>query len=97
MTIAEKIKYILKVNYWTQPQLADKVGVTSNTISKWKRGYAISDGNSLKIKQLYNQARRLEYERSKPKPIPKPKTEGKVLSERGKIVLKFPWYSYQRK
>ncbi|MGT2800843.1 hypothetical protein Javan290_0038 [Streptococcus phage Javan290] len=99
MTTAEKVAYILKVNYWTQQQLGEKIGVTFNTISKWKRGFAISDENRLKIEQLYNQARRLEWERRQPnlEPMQNLKSKGKVLSERGKMVFKFPWYSYQRK
>ncbi|MGT2951602.1 hypothetical protein BU202_08170 [Streptococcus cuniculi] len=99
MTIAEKIEYILQVTYWTQQQLADKIGVKQTTISKWKRGRVVRDKYIDKIEQLYNQARRLQWDREqlKPKPIPKQKVVGEVLSERGKIVLIFPWYSYQKK
>ncbi|MTB64096.1 helix-turn-helix domain-containing protein [Streptococcus sp. zg-86] len=99
MTTAEKIEYILKVNYWTQQQLADKIGVKQTTISAWKFGRVVRDSYVPQIDLLYNQARRLEWERRQPKlkPTPKQKEAGKVLSERGKMVLKFPWYSYQRK
>ncbi|MGT2716577.1 helix-turn-helix transcriptional regulator [Streptococcus respiraculi] len=89
MTTAEKIEYILKVNYWTQQQLADKIGVKQTTISAWKLGRVVRNSYIPQIELLYNQAIQLERARLKPK--------NRVLSERGKLVLKFPWYSYQQK
>lgn len=105
MSTTEKIEYILKVTLWTQNQLADKIGVKQTTISAWKRGRVVSERYIDRIEQCYNHARRLAWNReqlkrlkqqSKTTRLPK-KSESKILSRRGKIVLKFPWYSYQRK
>lgn len=103
MSTTEKIEYILKVTLWTQNQLADKIGVKQTTISAWKRGRVVRECYIHQIEQCYNHARRLAWNReqlkrlqSKTTRLPQ-KSESKILSRRGKIVLKFPWYSYQRK
>lgn len=43
MTIAEKIKYLRKENNMTQEELAIKIQVSRQTISKWETGVVIPD------------------------------------------------------
>lgn len=100
MTTAEKIKYLLKVMHWTQQQLADEIGVHQVTISAWLRGRAVRDSYVSAIENVYAQIMpTADYqENERTKPIPKiERPVGRVLSEGGKIILNFPWYSYQKK
>lgn len=99
-TAADKINYILKIRYWTQEHLADKLGVKQTTISAWRRGRMARDKYTDKIEQEYLVARELELVRlrkkvrSKLKPIQNSPKNGKVLSKGGKIRFYFPWYSH---
>ena len=89
MTVAEKILYILQVTGWTQQNLADELNVTQSSISAWLKGRAIIEKYMDRINKLYNQFCRMDREQTAPD-IPR------VLSKRGKLILKFPYYSYQR-
>lgn len=94
MTTADKILYILQVTDWTQQALADKLNVTQSAISAWLRGRAVREGYTERIDRMYNQARRMDWERKRAnETVP---DDPQVLSKRGKIILKYPYYSHQR-
>ncbi|MGQ7424291.1 helix-turn-helix domain-containing protein [Streptococcus suis] len=94
MTVAEKIKYILQVTGWSQQAVADELNVTQSTVSAWLRGRAVKEKYIENIDKLYDQARRMDWERKRAnETVP----DGpQVLSKRGKIILKYPYYSHQR-
>lgn len=95
MTTADKIKYILDVTGWSQQALADELGVKQTTISKWKRGKTVHEEHISGINDMYDQARRMDWERKRAnETVP---DDPQVLSKRGKIILKYPYYSHQRK
>ena len=55
MTIAEKIKQLRKDNSMTQEDLAEKLNVSRQTISKWETSVTIPDAdNILAISKLFN-------------------------------------------
>lgn len=55
MTIAEKIKQLRKDNKMTQEDLAEKLNVSRQTISKWETNIAIPDAdNIVAISKLFN-------------------------------------------
>ena len=55
MTIAEKIKSLRKDNSMTQEDLAEKLNVSRQTISKWETSVTIPDAdNILAISKLFN-------------------------------------------
>ena len=55
MTIAEKIKKLRKDNNMTQEDLAEKLNVSRQTISKWETNVVIPDAdNILSICKLFN-------------------------------------------
>ena len=55
MTIAEKIKQLRKDNNMTQEDLAEKLNVSRQTISKWETNIAIPDAdNIVAISKLFN-------------------------------------------
>lgn len=55
MTIAEKIKQLRKDNNMTQENLAEKLNVSRQTISKWETNIAIPDANNIvAISKVFN-------------------------------------------
>ena len=55
MTIAEKIKKLRKDNNMTQEDLAEKLNVSRQTISKWETNITIPDAdNIVAISKLFN-------------------------------------------
>ena len=55
MTIAEKIKQLRKDNSMTQEDLAEKLNVSRQTISKWETNTTIPDAdNIVAISKLFN-------------------------------------------
>ena len=55
MTIAEKIKQLRKDNNMTQEDLAEKLNVSRQTISKWETDTAVPDAfNIVAISKLFN-------------------------------------------
>ena len=55
MTIAEKIKSLRKDNSMTQEDLAEKLNVSRQTISKWETSVTIPDAdNIVAISKLFN-------------------------------------------
>lgn len=55
MTIAEKIKQLRKDNSMTQEDLAEKLNVSRQTISKWETSVTIPDAdNIVAISKLFN-------------------------------------------
>ena len=55
MTIAEKIKQLKKDNSMTQEDLAEKLNVSRQTISKWETSVTIPDAdNIVAISKLFN-------------------------------------------
>lgn len=54
-TIASQIKKLRKSRGWTQPQLADKLAVSKQTISNWETGIKVPRMGSLqKLADLFN-------------------------------------------
>lgn len=55
MTIAEKIKQLRKDNNMTQENLAEKLNVSRQTISRWETNIAIPDANNIvAISKVFN-------------------------------------------
>lgn len=55
MTIADKIKKLRKDNNMTQEDLAEKLNVSRQTISKWETNIVIPDANNIvSICKLFN-------------------------------------------
>ncbi|BDD37924.1 helix-turn-helix domain-containing protein [Streptococcus ruminantium] len=89
MTTADKIKYILQKTGWTRDQFATEMDVSKVSVYAWLNGVAPRESRSAAIDELYEYCKRVPASAAKPS-IPR------VLSERGKIKLKFPWYSHQK-
>ncbi len=54
MKLADKITYLRKENNMTQEELAHKVGVSRQSVSKWEAGGALPDLDKLlKISKLF--------------------------------------------
>ncbi|HFI0256478.1 TPA: helix-turn-helix domain-containing protein [Streptococcus suis] len=94
MTTADKIMYILQVTDWTQQKLADELNVTQGAVSAWLRGRAVRTGYTERIDKMYDRARRIDWERKQADEVVPDGPQ--VLSQRGKIILKYPYYSHQR-
>ena len=43
MTFGEKLQYLRKEQNWTQEQLADQIGISRQSLSKWELGAATPD------------------------------------------------------
>ncbi len=43
MTFGEKLQYLRKEQNWTQEQLADRIGISRQSLSKWELGAATPD------------------------------------------------------
>lgn len=55
MNINEKISKLRKMSGLTQEQLAEKLKVSRQTISKWEKGISIPDWESMvKIRKLFS-------------------------------------------
>lgn len=55
MTLPEKIIKLRKVNGWSQEDLAEKLNVSRQAISRWENGSALPDAqNVLQISKLFN-------------------------------------------
>lgn len=55
MTLPEKIIRLRKVNGWSQEDLAEKLNVSRQAISRWENGTALPDAqNVLQISKLFN-------------------------------------------
>ncbi len=55
MDIAEKIIKLRKANGWSQEDLAEKLNVSRQAISRWENGTALPDAqNVLQISKLFN-------------------------------------------
>lgn len=55
MSLGEKIKKLRKSRGWTQPQLADQLSVSKQTISNWETGIKVPRMGSLqKLADLFN-------------------------------------------
>lgn len=54
-TIASQIKKLRKSRGWTQPQLADRISVSKQTISNWETGLKVPRMGALqKLADLFN-------------------------------------------
>lgn len=54
MKLEEKLQILRKKNGYSQEQLADKLGIARQTISKWENGQAIPELNGLiALSKLY--------------------------------------------
>lgn len=47
MNLKEKLQFLRKQNGYSQEQLADKIGIARQTISKWENGQAVPELNGL--------------------------------------------------
>ena len=47
MNLKEKLQLLRKQNGYSQEQLADKIGIARQTISKWENGQAVPEINGL--------------------------------------------------
>ncbi len=47
MNLEEKLQMLRKKNGYSQEQLADKIGIARQTVSKWENGQAIPELNGL--------------------------------------------------
>ena len=55
MKLSEKIIQLRKVNSWSQEDLAEKLDVSRQAISRWENGTALPDAeNVLQISKLFN-------------------------------------------
>jgi transcriptional regulator with XRE-family HTH domain len=55
MSLSERIQELRKKNEDSQEQLADKLGVSRQAVSKWENGQGSPDVNNvLKISEIYN-------------------------------------------
>ena len=41
MTFGEKLQYLRKEQNWTQKQLADQIGISRQSLSKWELGVSL--------------------------------------------------------
>ena len=54
MEIKDKLQLLRKQNGYSQEQLADKLGIARQTLSKWENGQAVPELNSLiSLSNLY--------------------------------------------
>ena len=54
MKLEEKLQLLRKQNGYSQEQLADKLGIARQTISKWENGQAVPELNGLiLLRELY--------------------------------------------
>ena len=54
MKLEEKLQMLRKRNGYSQEQLADKIGIARQTVSKWENGQAIPELNGLiLLSELY--------------------------------------------
>ena len=55
MKLSEKIIQLRKVNSWSQEELAEKMEVSRQAISRWENGTALPDSNNLlQLSKLFN-------------------------------------------
>ncbi len=55
MKLSEKIIQLRKVNSWSQEDLAEKMDVSRQAISRWENGTALPDANNiLQLSKLFN-------------------------------------------
>ena len=55
MKLSEKIIQLRKVNSWSQEDLAEKLDVSRQAISRWENGTALPDANNiLQLSKLFN-------------------------------------------
>lgn len=47
MNLNEKLQLLRKQNGYSQEQLADKIGIARQTISKWENGQSVPELNGL--------------------------------------------------
>ncbi len=89
MNVASKIRYILWYTKWTVEDFAIEMDVSKVSVYAWLDGAIPRESRVHAIDELY------EYCKRVPAPAAKPSIP-RVLSKRGKIKLKFPWYSHQK-
>ena len=54
MKLEEKLQMLRKQNGYSQEQLADKIGIARQTVSKWENGQAVPELNGLiSLSELY--------------------------------------------
>ena len=54
MNFADKLQLLRKQNGYSQEQLADKLGIARQTVSKWENGQAVPELNGLiSLSELY--------------------------------------------
>lgn len=55
MNLADKLQLLRKKNLLSQEELAEKLGISRQAVSKWESGQSLPDLNKLKaISKLYN-------------------------------------------
>lgn len=55
MKLSEKIIQLRKVNSWSQEDLAEKLDVSRQAISRWENGTALPDANNIfQLSKLFN-------------------------------------------
>ena len=55
MNIADRIQYLRKQKGYSQEELADKVGVSRQAVSKWERDLSCPDVNTIpKLAEIFN-------------------------------------------
>lgn len=55
MKLSEKIIQLRKVNSWSQEDLAEKLDISRQAISRWENGTALPDSNNLlQLSKLFN-------------------------------------------
>ena len=55
MNLADKLQLLRKKNLSSQEELAEKLGISRQAVSKWESGQSLPDLNKLKaISKLYN-------------------------------------------
>ena len=55
MKLSDKITKLRKVNGWSQEDLAEKLSVSRQAISRWENGTALPDANNiLQLSKLFN-------------------------------------------
>ncbi|PWM43662.1 MAG: XRE family transcriptional regulator [Clostridia bacterium] len=90
MTFGEKLQKLRKVKGWTQEELAQKITVSRQALSKWELGAAIPDTeNVLQISKLFGVSTDylLNDEYESDSDIPAVKVESSILTQKytGKI------------
>lgn len=92
--IANRLVQLRKQNHLSQEELAAKIGISRQAVSKWERAEASPDtDNLILLARLYgvslDELLRTEEEISVPPPEPE---EGELpLPERNTLLLKFPY------